>query len=219
MRKLPLTKDSLLKSIEELKKKSPKRNFKQSIELIIKLKDIDLKKPEARISETVELPYPPKKQIKVCVIADGELAIKAKNAGADLIIGKNDLNSLASNKKEAKKLLKDYDFFIAEAPLMPLIGKTIGSILGPRGKMPTPVPPSAQIDEIIKRHRKMIRIKTKDQPQIQCRVATEDMANEEIIENIQAVISKVESKLEKGFKNIAGIVLKTTMGPPVEVKI
>ena len=216
---MPLTKDILLKSIEELRKNSPKRNFTQSIELIIKLKDIDLKKPEARITDTVELPHPPKKQIKVCVIADGELAIKAKNSGADLVIGKNDLNSLASNRKEAKKLLNNYDFFIAEAPLMPLIGKTIGPILGPRGKMPTPVPPNAPIDEVIKRYRRTIRIRTKDQPQIQCIIATEDTSDEEIAENIQAVISKVESKLERGFKNIAGIALKTTMGPPIEVKI
>ncbi|MEM3507217.1 MAG: 50S ribosomal protein L1 [Candidatus Bathyarchaeia archaeon] len=216
---MPLTKDILLKSIEELKKNSPKRNFKQSIELIIKLKDIDLKKPEARITDIVELPHPIKKQTKICVIADGELAIKAKNSGADSVIGKNDLNSLASNKKEAKKFLKDYDFFIAEASLMPLIGKTIGPILGPRGKMPTPVPLNAPIDEIIKRYRKTIRIRTKDQPQIQCIVATEDAPDEEIVENIQAVISKVESKLEKGLKNIAGITLKKTMGHPIKIKI
>ncbi|MEM2896672.1 MAG: 50S ribosomal protein L1 [Candidatus Bathyarchaeia archaeon] len=216
---MSLVRDSLLRSIEELRKNSPKRNFKQSIELIIKLKDIDLKRPEARISETVELVHLPKKQIKVCVIADGELAIRAKDSGADLVIGRNDLNSLASNKKEAKKLLKDYDFFIAEAPLMPLIGKTIGPILGPRGKMPTPVSLNASIDDVIKRHRRMVRIKTKDQLQIQCMIATEDMPDEEIMENIQAVISKVESKLEKGFKNIAGVILKTSMGPPIKVKI
>ncbi|MEM3061285.1 MAG: 50S ribosomal protein L1, partial [Candidatus Bathyarchaeia archaeon] len=111
------------------------------------------------------------------------------------------------------------DFFIAEAPLMPLIGKTIGPILGPRGKMPTPVSLNASIDDVIKRHRRMVRIKTKDQLQIQCMIATEDMPDEEIMENIQAVISKVESKLEKGFKNIAGVILKTSMGPPIKVKI
>jgi len=106
---------------------------------------------------------------------------------------------------------------LAEAPLMPLIGKTIGSFLGPRGKMPVPVPPNAIIEDLINRYRKLIRVRIRDQPAIRCRIATEDMKDEEIAENAAAIISTIEGKLEKKMRNIKSIMLKTTMGSPVKV--
>jgi large subunit ribosomal protein L1 len=208
--------ESLLKSIEELRRTLVKRNFKQAIELILKLKDIDVKKPENRISEQIELPNAINKPVKVCVIASGDLAIRAGRSGADIVIGREELEKLGKDKKAARKLAEEYDHFIAEATLMPVVGKTVGPMLGPRNKMPTPVPPSAPIGEIIERHKRTVRIRIKDQPIIQCRVATEDMPDEKIAENIQAVVARVESKLERGLKNIDSIMLKTAMGPIVK---
>ncbi len=206
-----------MKAVQEMKKSSPRRGFKQSVELIVKFRDFDVKKSEGRITETIELPNPIEKPIKGCVIATGDLAVRAKAGGADLILGREDLDKLSKDKKTARKTASDYDFFIAEAPLMPLIGKTIGAFLGPRGKMPTPVPPSAPIDEIIKRHRKLVKIRVRDHPMIQCRVGTEDMADEKIVENIQTVVGGVEAKLERGARNIASVALKTAMGTPVKI--
>ncbi|NIQ04671.1 MAG: 50S ribosomal protein L1, partial [Candidatus Korarchaeota archaeon] len=62
------------------------------------------------------------------------------------------------------------DFFLAEAPSMPLVGKVLGSTLGPRGKMPVPVPPSADIGDLIKRYRRMVSMRIRNQPILQCRV-------------------------------------------------
>ena len=214
---MPISKENVLKAVQEMKKSSPKRNFKQSVELIVSLRDFEVKKSESRITETMELPNPLEKPVKGCVIATGDLAVRAKAAGADLVLGREDLDKLSKDKKSAKKIASDYNFFIAEAPLMPLIGKTVGAFLGPRGKMPTPVPPSAPIDEIIKRHRKLVRIRVRDHPMIQCRVGTEDMADEKIVENIQTVIGGVEAKLERGPRNIASIALKTAMGEPIKI--
>src|ERR671922_57101 len=128
-----------------------------------------------------------------------------------------DLDRIGREKKEAKRLGREYDFFVAEAPLMPLVGKVLGQALGPRGKMPTPIPPTAPIDDIIKRQRRNVRLKMKDQPVIQVKVGTEDMPDDVLVQNIQTVISRLESKLEKGQKNISAVSVKTTMGPLVKV--
>lgn len=216
---MPVNTQQIAAALEKAKKDSKKRNFTQSIDLVVTLRNIDLKKPENRINELFELPNPLPKPVKICVIASGALAVNAKKAGADEVIDKETLEKLGGDKKAAKKLAKEFDFFIAEAPLMPLVGKTLGSILGPHGKMPTPVPPNAPIEPILAKHRKMIRLRIKDQPVIQCRIGSEDMPTEKVVENIQAVLTRLETRLEKGMKNIHQIQIKTTMGPPVPAEL
>jgi large subunit ribosomal protein L1 len=215
---LPLDQKTILSAVKEAKEKSQKRKFNQSIELIIKLQDIDMKAPESKIQEIIELPYAPEKANKVCVIGSGELAMKAKNANADYVIERGELESLAGKKQDLRKVANNYDFFIAEAPLMPLVGRTLGSVLGPRGKMPVPVPPSADIAGLIKKHRKTIIVRMRNQPILQNRVATENMKDEEITENIQTVLRVLEGKLKKGMKNIKFVYIKTAMGTPVKIK-
>ena len=216
---MPVSKETIAKALSEVRAKTEKRKFNQSIELAVKLREVDLKKPESRINESLELPTPADKQVKVAVIAGGDLATRARAGGADLVIGREDLDKLGREKKEARRIAQNYDFFIAEAPLMPLVGKTLGQMLGPRGKMPTPVPPTASIDEVVKRHRRNVRLRMKDQPVIQCKVGTEEMPDDAIIQNIQTVISRLEAKLEKGPKNISSIAIKATMGPLVKVPL
>jgi len=210
---------ALLESVKQAKEKSKKRNFSQSIELIINLRDVDVKKPEGRIQELIELPHAVGKQTKICVFASGELALKAKRAGADLVMERRELEALAGDKKRRRTLAQTYDFFIAEAPLMPLVGKILGSALGPKGRMPTPVPPTANIAEHIKRFRRTVLIRLRGQPVLQCRVGTEEMPEEQVVENIRAVLSRLEGKLKKGLKNIESIYIKTTMGQPVKIKV
>lgn len=216
---LPLPKDEIARALGELRKNLTKRKFSQSIELVVRLREVDLKKPENRINETIALPNPPEKALKICVIASGDLGTRAKAGGADMLVTRQDIDALSKDKKAARKLAQDYDFFIAEAPLMPLVGKSLGSFLGPRGKMPTPVPPNAAIDQIISSHRKMVRVRMREQPVLQCRIGTESMQDEKLVENIQAVVSRIEQKLERGFKNVGEILLKATMSKPVKLSI
>jgi len=216
---MPIETKKIVAAVEQAKKNAEKRKFMQALDLIIRLREIDLKKPENRINELIELPNQAGKAIKVCVIASGALAVNAKKAGADLVLEKEALEKFGENKREAKKLADEYDFFIAEAPLMPTIGKSLGAVLGPRGKMPTPIPLNAAIEPILTKHRKTVRIRIKDQPIIQCRVGAEDMSDEKIAENIQAVISRLEGKLEKGLKNIHKAYIKATMGPLVKLEL
>ncbi|HXZ91111.1 MAG TPA: 50S ribosomal protein L1 [Candidatus Dormibacteraeota bacterium] len=214
---MPLAKDDISSALGELRKSITKKKFAQSIDLVVRLREVDLKKPENRINETIALPNPPEKALKVCVIASGDLATRAKSAGADMLIGRQELDNLAKDKKAARKLAQEYDFFIAEAPLMPLVGRALGSFLGPRGKMPTPVPPTAPIEQVVANHRKMVRVRMREQPVLQCRVGTETMPDEKLAENIQAVVSRIEQKLERGFKNIGEILVKGTMSKPVKI--
>ena len=216
---MPLAKDDISRALGELRKDITKKKFTQSIELVVRLREVDLKKPENRINEAIALPNPPEKALKVCVIASGDLATRAKAAGADMLVGRQEIENLAKDKKGARKLAQEYEFFIAEAPMMPLVGRALGSFLGPRGKMPTPIPPNAPIDQVIINHRKMVRVRMREQPVLQCRVGTEAMPDEKLVENIQAVVSRIEQKLERGFKNIGEILVKGTMSKPVKISL
>jgi large subunit ribosomal protein L1 len=214
---MPLNMKNILAAIKELKSKTSKRNFTQSIELVINLQNIDMKKPEGRIQERIELPNSVGKNLKVCVIASGEMALKAKKAGASFVLERANLEALVGDKKKQKEIGKTYDVFIAEAPLMPLVGRSLGASLGPRGKMPTPVPPNANIEEQIEKHQKIVFVRLRGQPVIQCRVGNETMEDGEIAENVQTVVRRLETKLKRGIKNFRSVYLKTSMGSPVKV--
>jgi large subunit ribosomal protein L1 len=215
---MPLDQKTILDAVKQAKEKSKKRKFTQSIELVLSLRDIDMKSPEAKLQEIVELPHSPAKQNKICVIASGELALKARRANADLVIERAELEGYAGKKRDLRKIANNYDFFIAEAPLMPLVGKVLGPILGPRGKMPIPVPPTADIESLIAKHRKTVVVRMRSQPILQCRVGSENMKEEEIAENIQVVLRALEGKLKRGVKNIKVTYIKTAMGNPVSIR-
>lgn len=215
---MPLDQKTILTAVKEAREKSEKRKFNQSVELILKLQDVDMKSPEAKIQEVVELPHALEKPNRICVIASGELALKARQAKADRVVERAELEGLAGKKQELRKIANGYDFFIAEAPLMPLVGKTLGSVLGPRGKMPVPVPPSADVAGLIAKHRKTVVVRMRSQPIIQSRIGMENMKDEEIADNIQAVLRVLEGKLKRGMKNIKFAYVKTAMGQPVKVK-
>jgi len=215
---MSINQKAILNAIKDSKEETKKRKFVQSIELIVNLKDVNMKSAEGKIQERIELPHQsPEKTNKICVIATGELALKANRAKADRILEKDELQNLAGKKKELRKIANLYDFFIAEAPLMPNVGKIMGISLGPRGKMPIPVPPNVDIKELIERYRKIILIRTRNQPIIQCRVGTENMKDEEIAENVQTVIRVLERKLSRGAKNIKSVYIKRSMTAPVKV--
>ena len=215
---MPLDKKTLLEAVKQAKDQSGKKKFNQTVELILDIKEIDMKAPEGKIQEVVELPHAPAKLNKVCVIASGELALKAKRANADNVIEKADLDGLAGKKKDLRKLAENYDVFISEASLMPLVGRVLGPVLGPRGKMPIPVPPTVDIAAVILRNRKTIVVRLRNQPIIQCTVGTENLTDEELVDNIQTVLKVLEGKLKRGLKNIDLVFIKTSMGTPVKIK-
>ncbi|MGF3554647.1 MAG: 50S ribosomal protein L1, partial [Thermoplasmatota archaeon] len=189
------------------------RKFKQNIDLVINLKNIDLNNPKNRIDQEVVLPHGRGNLAKIALFASGELAVKAKDL-VDFLIKPEDIEEFSKNKKNFKKIADEHDFFIAEAPLMPTIGRTLGTILGPRGKMPKPVPPNADLTGLTKNLRNSVKIRTKGSKTVQTIAGNVDMPKEHIADNIDAIIKRLESLLEKGRMDIGSVYVKTTMGPP-----
>ena len=189
-----------------------KRNFVETVELAINLKDVDLSIPKNRITDDIILPNGRGRAVKICVIGGGELALKAKDV-ADVVITPDELQAIADDKKQAKKLANSTDYFIAEAPLMAVVGKRLGTVLGPRGKMPKPIAPGVDPTAMIDGLRRTVSVRTKDRMTFHAPVGTVEMSAEELADNIETILKRVELKLEKGRMNIASSYVKTTMGP------
>lgn len=207
----------IVEAVKKAKEESKPRNFTQSIDVVINIKDLDVKKPENRFDEEVFLPNGRGKGIKIAVIADGELAISAKNAGADLVITKEELQEMGKDRKQAKKMANEYTFFVAQADMMPQVGRFLGPVLGPRKKMPKPVPATVKPDPILERLSNTVKIRIKDQPVIQAIVGSQDMDDELIADNVEAVLGVLDRNLEKGRNQIKSMYIKTTMGPVTRV--
>ena len=190
---------------------SGKRNFVQSVDLIISLKGIDLKKPESKFSEDLILPHGRGKDAKVAVFSDN-----LSDLDCDIVTSV-DIQKIASNKRDAKNLAKNTDFFLSEAPLMPLIGKVLGQILAPRGKMPKVI--TSDVKKLVENYKKSVRVAVKNVPVIQCFVGREDMENRKIAENIEAILKLLEMKLPRGRQNIGKVLVKLTMSKPVKVEV
>ena len=202
-------------NVEKIKtslENAKKRGFLETVEIAINLKDVDLKIPKNRIQDVIVLPKGRGKTVKVVVFGSGEFAIKAKEA-ADLVIKPEDIDDLVKKKRNAKKIVDEHDFFLAETPLMPVIGKRMGIILGPRGKMPAPVPPQADPVPIIDSLRNKVRIRSKDRRTFHAPIGTVKMSAEDLAANYEEIIKRVEAHLERGLMNIDSVYVKTTMGP------
>ena len=206
----------IVEKIKEAIDTAKERKFLESVEAAINLKDVDLTNPKNRINEEVILPHGRGKDIKIGVFGSGELAVKARKV-ADLVIVSEELDTIVEDKKQAKQMVIDHDFFIAEAPLMPIIGKRLGIFLGTRGKMPKPIPPQADPTPIVKNLRNTVRVRSKERKTFHVPIGTKNMKPEDIAENLEVVIKRLESKLERGKMNIHSIYVKTTMGPAVRI--
>ncbi len=215
-----MDKTQAIEALKQVKESSPKRNFTQTYDLIINLRDIDLKKPEQAINTFVTLHYPKGKKCRICALVGPELLPEAKKV-CDSAVSVDDFEKY-QNKKEARKLANSYDFFIAQATIMPKLATVFGRVFGPKGKMPNPkagcvVPPNANLKPLYEKLQKTIRLQTKNDPILQAAVGNEAMKDEEVIDNIMAVYDSLLHQLPSGKDNIKRIFLKLTMGKAVEI--
>lgn len=213
-----MAEEKIIKAVNEALKKAPDRKFKESIELAINLKDVDLANPKNRLTEEIILPKGRGKEIRIGLFGTPEMAAKAQGV-ADLIIGAEEISKMADERSETKKKVNGIEFFVAEAPLMAVVGKNLGVILGPRGKMPRPIPPGADPGQLIANLRKTVKVRSKDRRTFHVAVGTRDMDPKDIAANIESVLNRVRSKLERGYMNIHSVYIKTTMGPAVRIDL
>ena len=209
-----ITEAKLAEMIKEAKAVSKQRKFKQSVEMIIVFKDIDVKKGFA-LNEIIQLPKT-SSPATVCIMATGDMGQKAKEAKADAVLGSEELDKFSANKRASRKFINKYDFFLADTQIMPAVGKVLGQLLGPRGKMPTPVPFNASIESFLQRFRSSIKVRSRASLAMSCKIGDESMENTDLSINAYAVLSAVEKKLPSGEKNLKRIIIKTTMGKPIK---
>ncbi len=205
-----------LTAVKKALESSKKRNFVETVDISINLKDIDLSVPKNRVQDDVILPHGRGRPVKVCVIGGNEMVAKAR-AVADRTLTADELGKIADDKKAAKKMAAEFDYFIAEAPLMPTVGKRLGIVLAPRGKMPRPIQPGADPKPFIETLRKTITVRSKDRKTFHTAVGTAAMTPEQLAENVDAILKRLITKLERGQMNIGSVYVKTTMGPSERV--
>ena len=204
--------EAVSRALEE----SPPRNFRETVDIAVNLRDLDLDDPSNRVDESVVLPEGTGQETSIVVFAEGETAVRAGEA-ADEVLDADDLADLGDDDGEAKDLADDTDFFLAEEGMMQDIGRYLGTVLGPRGKMPDPIAPDDDVVEMIERLKNSVQLRSGDRRTFHTRVGAEDMSADEIADNIDVIIRRLEADLEKGPLNIGDIYVKTTMGPAVEV--
>ncbi|MEF8813123.1 MAG: 50S ribosomal protein L1 [Halovenus sp.] len=195
---------------------APPRNFRETVDLAINLRDLDLNDPSNRVDESVVLPEGTGQETSIVVFADGETAIRAEEVADDVLDG-DDLADFGDNEDEAKDLAEDTDFFLAEEGMMQDIGRYLGTILGPRGKMPDPLGPDDDVVEAVERLKNSVQLRSGERRTFHTRVGAEDMSAGEIADNIDVITRRLHANLEKGPLNVDSMYVKTTMGPAVEV--
>jgi large subunit ribosomal protein L1 len=204
--------DAVRRALDE----APERNFRETVDLAINLRDLDLNDPNNRIDESIVLPAGTGQDTRIVVFAEGETALRAEEA-ADDVLSKSDLEDLGDDTDAAKDLASETDFFVAQANLMQDIGRYLGTVLGPRGKMPTPLQPDDDVVEVVNRMKNTVQVRSRDRRTFHTRVGAEDMSAADIADNIDVIIRRLEANLEKGPLNLDRMFVKTTMGPSVEV--
>jgi len=202
----------LTQALQELRK-SEKRKFDQSIDLVVSLKGIDVKKDN--VSAIVPIPHKVRDK-KVCAFLSTKSSIVKTVTNLDFPKYKD--------KKELKNLVKEFDFFIAEAKLMPSIATIFGKVLGPTGKMPSPQlgvlmnTDDNSIKALLAKIDNSVKIRVKE-PAVKLSIGKESMDDKNIIENINAVYQGLVAALPVKRDNIKSVMIKLTMSKPIKVEI
>ena len=214
-----MDKEKIKNALDKLKADSKKRNFKQTVDLIVNLKGVDLKKD--KVEYFVDLHYDMGKKVKICALVGPELYDQAKKS-LDNAVRTDEFPNYAKDKKLSKKLAKGYDLFLAQANIMAQVAASFGRTFGPLGKMPNPkagcvVLPTANLSQIYDKMQKLVVIKCIKTPVVQISLGVEDQPEEKLIDNILTVMNGLENSLPNHMNSIGKTFIKFTMSKPIEV--
>jgi len=210
--------EKIIEAIKQAREKSKQRKFSQSFDLIVNLKEFDIKK-EAKVEDFITLPHGRGKEAMVCALIGPEMKDLAK--ACDKVVITNEFSKY-QKPRACRKLARAYDFFIGQATIMPQIAQAFGKYFGPIGKMPNPkgsqiVPPNLNLAPLVQKFKKTSKISISKAPVASCRIGDEKMTDEQLAENITFAINHIEHALPRGKANIKEILIKTTMGAPVRL--
>jgi large subunit ribosomal protein L1 len=218
-----MNKNEALEVIKNLRKDNQKKKFVQMVDLVINLQELDFKKPEHQIDFYITLPHNVGKKKNIAALVDVDLFDEAKNS-CDTVIPLHQFEDFAKDKKKIKKLAKQNDFFIAQSTIMNKIAATFGRVLGPKNKMPNPkagcvVLPKTNLKPLYDKLQKTVRILARTRPLIQVTIGREDMADEQLADNLLIVYEQVIHHLPKERNNLKNVFIKTTMGKALKVEV
>ena len=205
-------------AIEQALSEAPDRKFVETVEFAFTIKDVDLKNPANRIQEEIRLPAGRGRTPSIAMFAEGEMATKAKDAGI-VVIDPTKIEEIGGTRQKARKLARKHDFFLSEIPHMGPIGRFLGVVLGPRGKMPRPVPPVADPAAIAAGLKDVAIVRSRDKITFHTVIGTRDLGIDALTQNGMEVWKRLMSKLERGPGNIRSFYVKTSMGPSIRVEV
>jgi len=210
--------EQISQAIKAALEAAPERKFVESVDIAFTIKDVDLKNPVNRIKEEIRLPSGRGRELKVAMFAAGEAATKAKAAGL-AVFSPQQIEDFGGKKGQAKKMANQYDFFLSEVPHMGLIGRHLGTVLGPSGKMPRPVPPTLDPAVLASGLAGTVVVKSGDKMTFHASFGTVEQSHEDLLANAMEVYNRVITKLERGAGNIRSLFIKTSMGPSQRVEV
>jgi len=193
------------------KSEDKKRNFTETIELQIGLKNYDPQR-DKRFSGSVKLPSAPRPNMPICVLGDAHDMDRAKHLGVDAM-NTDDLKKLNKNKKLIKKMAHKYTAFVASEALIKQIPRLLGPGLAKAGKFPTPVSHGEDLGGKLGEVRSTIKFQLKKVLCLAVAVGNVTMSQEELVANIMLAINFLISLLKKGWQNIGSLHIKSSMGP------
>jgi large subunit ribosomal protein L1 len=216
-----MNKEEIIQALKAVRADSKKRKFSQTIDFQIKLQQLDLKKPENKVEVFATMPHARGKKVKVCALV-GQTLLKDAQEHCDRAIIDDDFKTIGKDKKAMKKLVREFDYFVAQADKMPQVATSFGRFLGPLGKMPNPkaggiLPPKGSTKNINEKLQRTVKLSVKTELGVKCPVGKEDMDDDKIAENIMAVYNTLVNALAQHENNIKSSTIKFTMGKPVNI--
>jgi len=208
-----MDKNVIKPKVEEALTKKTEKKFKQSVEAVFNFKGAEME-GEHKLNIQVSLPKGRGKEVRVGFFVDGDLNVQAKKI-SEFVLSKKEIEEYTKDKRKMRKFANHCYSFVAQADLMGSVGKNWGIVLGPRGKMPVPIPPKGDVEATYNRVKDTVRVRSKKLPTVQVPVGAEDMDADDIAENILAVYVAVERVIPKD--HIESLYVKTTMGEAVRV--
>ena len=200
-------------------KESKERKFPESVEAIVTFKEVDPKKNDLNINETVYLPHPGSHKATVCYIGSGDLLLRAKNAGRRRRPGTFSARELRREQERGQGAGQQIRFLPGGHVVDAADRQGSRNGVGPQRQDPDPVPPNAPIEAIINRTRSAVRVRSRAALAVGAKVGDRKLSDTDLADNIQAMVQAVQRKLPNGDRNIRSIIVKTSMGKPVRRKV
>ena len=199
----------------EIVKKTASAKFDESVDVAIRL-GVDPRKADQAVRGTVALPAGSGKSLRIAVIAAGDAANEAREAGADLV-GADELAA------DIEKGNMDFDLMIATPDMMPLVGR-LGRVLGPRGLMPNPKSGTVTTDvgrAVSEFKGGKVEYRTDRYGNVHVLVGKASFSTADLERNLRAVLDEVQRAKPAAAKGkyLRKISLSTTMGPGVKIDV